>query len=192
MKMIEEVIMKPRKKQMSMRKIIFPFIILAAFILTVNPVFASQKRGMEQSGISTEGIELSNEQRERLLDAREAYIDKTIRLEANEAISRNKEDRILAGDKISFQELREHVKASSEAMAQIDMAEVDALEEINTILNTDQWKWYIRNLRAFENEWLEAEMMEGLDGHDEGGSTELPEIPCGDLLDFTPFSLLLD
>ncbi len=164
--------------------IVISIAVLTVAALTANPALASQEE---------ESVKLSGKQRELLLDAQEAYIEKIIRLEADEAIFSNREDRILAGGEIDFKQLREHVRAGNEVMAQIELAEIDALEKISTILDPGQWKWYIHNLRTVDCEFPESEMLEEFVGDDDCPIALIPSEFYDDALtDFTPFSLLLD
>lgn len=169
----------PNTKKMSAN--FFPLVILITVAFAALPAFASSQK---------EGIKLSGEQREQLLDAQAAYIDKMIQLEAGMERAYNKQDRLMASDTINFQQLREQVKTSSELMAKIEMAEIDALEEISTILDSDQWMWYKKMLRSFEHDMFEAEMMEEFEDDEDCSVTIMP---CDEEMEgFTPYSLLLN
>lgn len=161
------------------------FSILAAFTLVGQSSYASEvEHGTSIHHLKTE-IKINSQQRQELLDAQAAYIEKSIRLEADEAIFFNKEERILADQDINFKALRDLTSSRMKVVEQIEMLDIDALEQIQAILAPQQWQWYIRALESIGDE--DFEMLEV----DEEARHYEAEIDIEEDEDFTLFSPLL-
>lgn len=185
--------MRSKNFHTSFGKTVLFFATIGILAFPIPSVIASQKDNSDKAMIEESHITISDEQREQLLDAQEAYIEKSIQLDAKEAISRNKEDRILSSVKIDFQTLREHVRKSSETMGQIELLDIDALEEIESILDEEQWKWYILHNSALKSELLQTELLEDLDFDSREIEAEiLSVIMIDEMFNLTPFTPLIN
>ncbi|MCG8632657.1 MAG: hypothetical protein MI863_02455 [Desulfobacterales bacterium] len=128
--------------------------LIAAMLILLSMAGTVSADGREQGPAHRTGAlkpPLTDSQRTKLSTVRKTYRETMIGLEGEMALSENRRAFIMEKNEFSFDGLRAQAKAFAALHEKADLAEINAMDEIRSILTPDQWGGYMEALRRMES-----------------------------------------